>query len=155
MRVAKKRSVSEVIFRCGLMPSRANPNGQMDDVMTEITQTQDRGVITDADTQSEGKITQLVYIPQALGFIVGITFIAAVIVNYVKRDELTSELQRSHFRWQIRTFWYSVLWTVIGAVTSMVVVGYFILLFAVAWTLYRVIRGWLCLYDGKPMYSKA
>ena len=77
---------------------------------------------------------------------------AAVIVNYVKRDELTSELQKSHFRWQMRTFWFSLLWTVVGGILAFVVVGYFIILANIAWTIYRVVGGWLRLNDGKPMY---
>lgn len=112
----------------------------------------EKAVVTDATTQSEGKITQLVYILQAVGIFIGITFLAAVIVNYVKRGELTSELQKSHFRWQIRTFWWSFLWMVIGSALVVVVVGYFIVLANLVWTIYRIARGWLRLNDGKPMY---
>lgn len=112
----------------------------------------EQAVVTDATTQSEGRVTQLVYILQALGLVVGITFLAAVIVNYVKRGELTSELQKSHFRWQIRTFWFSLLWMVIGSVLAVVVVGYFIVIANLVWTIFRIARGWLRLNDGKPMY---
>lgn len=100
--------------------------------MTEQAQ----AVVTDADTQAEGKVTQLVYILQAIGFIFGITFLAGVIVNYVKRGELTSDLQKSHFRWQIRTFWFSFLWTVVGGILSFVFIGYFIILANIVWTIF-------------------
>ncbi len=120
--------------------------------MTEQAQAAENAVVTDADTQAEGKVTQLVYILQAIGFLFGITFLAGVIVNYVKRGELTSELQKSHFRWQIRTFWFSFLWTVVGGILSFVVIGYFIILANIIWTIYRVARGWLRLNDAKPMY---
>lgn len=99
----------------------------------------------------KGKIT-LVYILQAIGFFVGLTFIAGVIVNYVQRSELHSDLAVSHSRWQIRTFWFSLLWTVVGSVLAFVFVGYFILLGNLIWTLYRVIKGWIRLNSNEPMY---
>ncbi len=106
------------------------------------------GVLPESE---KGDVT-LVYILQAVGFFFGVTFLAAVIVNYVKKDDVRSEIARSHFRWQIRTFWFSALWCVVGTVLAFVVVGYFIILANVCWTLYRVIRGWLRLNDGKPAY---
>lgn len=93
------------------------------------------------------------YLLQALGFIVGLTFIAAVIVAYIKRDEAGDSWVASHYRWQIRTFWFSLLWMVLGAVLTFFVIGWLILIFAMIWTLYRIIRGWLCFADGRPMYT--
>ena len=94
----------------------------------------------------------IVYILQAIGFVVGVTFIAAVILNYVQRNELKTEIARSHSRWQIRTFWFSLLWSALGILSSMVLVGYFILLGNLIWTLYRVIKGWVRLNKSEPMY---
>ncbi|MCM2680646.1 DUF4870 family protein [Echinimonas agarilytica] len=97
--------------------------------------------------------TTLVYGLQAAGFIVGLTFIAAVILNYIKRDEVEGTLYESHFRWQIRTFWFSVLWSIIGALLSVVIVGFIVLFANAVWVIYRIIKGWLALNDEKPMYS--
>jgi len=94
----------------------------------------------------------LVYALQAASFLLGITFLAAVIVNYVKREEIAGTWLESHFIWQIRTFWWSVLWGVLGLVLTLVLIGFFILIADGIWVLYRIIKGWLKLNDGKPMY---
>ncbi|MGB1091891.1 MAG: DUF4870 family protein, partial [Oceanobacter sp.] len=60
-----------------------------------------------------------------------------------------------HFRWQIRTFWFSLLWLVIGVLTSFIVIGYLIIGANSLWLLYRIVRGYLCLRDQRPMYQGA
>jgi uncharacterized membrane protein len=60
----------------------------------------------------------------------------------------------SHFLWQIRTFWYGLLWGVIGMLLLVLVVGYFILIANTIWLLYRIIKGWLRLSEGKEMYTE-
>ncbi len=52
----------------------------------------------------------LVYGLQAASFFFGITAIAAVIINYVKKDDVLNTWLASHFRWQIRTFWFGLFW---------------------------------------------
>ena len=98
------------------------------------------------------RITHIVYLLQALSFIFGITYIFAIIVNYVKLDDVRGTWLESHFRWQIRTFWFSLLWFVIGVASFVIVVGYFILLANTIWMIYRIIKGWLRLNDNKSMY---
>ena len=93
----------------------------------------------------------MVYILQALGFLIGITFIAAIIVNLIKKGDMQSELAKSHMSWQLRTGLWSFAWCVIGGMTMMLIVGYFIVIGAVIWTIYRVVRGWLALSDNKPI----
>lgn len=108
--------------------------------------------IADGDIKSLGT---LVYLLQAVGLFIGITFIAGVIVNYLKRAEVAGTWMESHFRWQIRTFWFSLLWGVVGLATLIVAVGYFILLANAVWVVYRIVRGWLALNDGREMYAAA
>ncbi|MBQ0720671.1 MAG: hypothetical protein KBT88_09725 [Gammaproteobacteria bacterium] len=98
-------------------------------------------------------ITTVVYVLQALSFVIGLSFIAAVIVNYVKQSEVEGTWLESHFLWQIRTFWYSVLWSIIGFVLVFVLVGYLVLLADAIWVLYRIIKGWMNLSEGKAMYT--
>ena len=88
-------------------------------------------------------------------FLTGWPSIIAVIVNYVKRSEVRGTWLDSHFSWQIRTFWFAVLWVLVGLVLFATVVG---ILFAWAiwaitgiWVLYRIIRGWLALVSQKAM----
>jgi len=104
-----------------------------------------------ADEKSLKTLTMVVYLLQALGFIVGITWIVAVIMNYVKRDEVRGTWLESHFRWQIRTFWWGLLWSVVGGVLLLVLVGYLVLVATAIWVIYRIVKGWLYLNDGKPL----
>jgi len=104
--------------------------------------------------QPEKNIATLVYGLQAASFLVGITFIAAVIVNYIKRDDVHGTWLESHFRWQIRTFWFGILWSTLGLLTFAFVIGYFILLANAVWIVYRIIKGWLRLNEGKTMYTE-
>jgi len=90
-------------------------------------------------------------------FLSGWPSIIAVILNYVKRGEARETWLYSHFSWQLRTFWYALLWLVIGAVLFLTVAG---IPFALAvwfgtgiWVLYRLIRGWLALSSRQPMPS--
>ena len=97
-------------------------------------------------------ITTFVYALQALSFFFGITFIVAVIINYVKMEDTGSTWLRSHFRWQIRTFWYGVFWSIIGMATFFIVIGYIILVVNALWVLYRIVKGWLRLVENHEMY---
>ena len=90
-------------------------------------------------------------------FVFGVPSIIAVVINYLKRDEASGTFIESHFRWQIRTFWFSLLWCVIAAVLFITIVGIplaLIVVFAAGiWAIYRIARGWLALRDRKPMYT--
>jgi len=88
-------------------------------------------------------------------FVFGFPSIIAVIINYVKRSEARGTWLESHFRWQIRTFWFALLWVVIGVVLFVTVIGIPVVIagaIALAiWIIYRIVRGWIRLNDGKPM----
>src|SRR6185295_5049913 len=71
--------------------------------------------------------TQLVYVLQSVGMIFGITWIAAVVVNYVKLDQARGTWLESHFRWQMRTFWFGLLWHALGVLTVWIFIGFAIL----------------------------
>ena len=103
--------------------------------------------------KSVRNVTMLVYALQALYFFFGITLFAAIIINYVKRDDVKNTWLESHFRWQIRTFWFSLLWTAIGFVTLIFFIGYIILSATMFWFIYRIAKGWLNLANGKEMYQ--
>ena len=105
------------------------------------------------DEAAAKSAAQLVYILQAVGFFIGFTWIAAVIVNYVRLDEARGTWVESHFRWQIRTFWFGLLWGAIGGITSLVFVGFVILAANYVWLIYRVVKGWLRFSEGKTMYE--
>ena len=87
--------------------------------------------------------------------LVGLLGIIGVIVCYVKRDDAQGTWVASHFRWLIRTFWYSTLWGVIGGIFAVTIIGLIVAipLWAATsiWVLYRVIRGYLLFKDSKPV----
>jgi uncharacterized membrane protein len=104
-----------------------------------------------ADEKSLKTLTTVVYALQAAGFLVGITWIVAIVIDYVKRDEAKGSWLESHFRWQIRTFWWGLLWGALGVITFLIVVGWLILVADAIWIIYRIVKGWLYLNDNKPI----
>jgi uncharacterized membrane protein len=92
-------------------------------------------------------------------FLIGWPSIIAVIMNYIKRSEANGTWLESHFRWQIRTFWYGAFWAALCGIFVVLTLG--IGLFVVwlplgilaLWFIYRVVRGWMALRDRRPMYA--
>jgi uncharacterized membrane protein len=103
--------------------------------------------------QSAKTLTTVIYALYAGFFIAGISAVIAVVINYVKRDDMAGTWLASHFRWQIRTFWFGLLWVALGVLTYLILIGWLILAFACVWFIYRIIKGWLYLNDNKPMYG--
>jgi uncharacterized membrane protein len=94
-----------------------------------------------------------VYVLQIASVFIGVTLIAGVIINYVKRRDVEGTWLESHFRWQIRTFWWTLLWFGVGLALIVIVVGLFVLMAAAIWLLYRAIKGWVELEERRPMYD--
>jgi uncharacterized membrane protein len=88
-------------------------------------------------------------------FLFGWPSIIAVILNYVKRSDVRGTWLDSHFSWQIRTFWFALLWVLIGAILVVTVIGipfaYVLWWVTGLWVLYRIIRGVLALSSQRPM----
>ena len=96
-------------------------------------------------------LTTVIYALYALSLFAGISAIVAIVLNYIKREDAQGTWMESHFSWQIRTFWWSVLWLVLGAATWIILVGWIVWGVAGVWFIYRIAKGWLNLNDGKPM----
>ena len=94
-------------------------------------------------------------------FLFGWPSIIAVIINYVKRDEVRGTWLESHFTWQIRTFWFALLWAAVVALVSIplafVVIGFGTWVLGMfvlgVWAIYRIGRGWLALNKHQAMPS--
>ena len=109
-------------------------------------------------------------------FTAGLLWIVPIVMNYAKRHDADGSWLATHFDWQIKTFWYSIVWFVLGIViiafalggfgVSMLTdssnnmaigsvllagVGLLIMLFTFIWHLYRIIRGWIALTDNRPV----
>lgn len=141
--------------------------------MNLTTQGSGAGDVVDVPAESLVNLTHLIYALHALSVVIGIAgsatvvgsfvfglpSIVAVILNYVKRSDVRGTYLDSHFSWQIRTFWWSVLWGLIALVVTLVliatIVGILLYWLPIAvvgiWIGYRVIRGWLALRDARPI----
>jgi uncharacterized membrane protein len=92
-------------------------------------------------------------------FLTGWPSIIAVIINYVKRSDVRGTFLDSHFSWQLRTFWYAVLWVFVILLLIITVIGIpvaWVVAIAVGlWVLYRIIRGWMNLASRTAMPMKS
>jgi uncharacterized membrane protein len=92
-------------------------------------------------------------------FLTGWPSIIAVIMNYLKRSEARGTWLESHFRWQIRTFWYGLLWVSLCWLVVILTlgIGVFVVWLPLGivglWFIYRIVRGWLSLSERRPMYT--
>jgi len=89
-------------------------------------------------------------------FVGSVPSIVAVILNYLKQRDARGTWLESHYRWQIRTFWYAIGWVLLAAVLILTLIGiplaFAILIGVSIWLVYRIARGWLRLQDRRPMY---
>ena len=119
------------------------------------------------------KLTHVIYALHALSLVTGIIgaatvvgafltgwpSILAVILNYAKRSEVRGTWLESHFRWQIRTFWFGLLWVTLCALFIIATLGIGLLIawlplsLVGLWFIYRIARGWLRLMEHRPMYT--
>jgi uncharacterized membrane protein len=98
------------------------------------------------------QITLVVYILQALSFFMGITAVVGIVINYVKKEDAAGTLYESHFDWQIRTFWWGLVWSVLGVILILALgLGFIVLFVAWIWAIYRVVKGWLKWNDQQPV----
>ncbi len=94
-----------------------------------------------------------------VSFLFSLPSIAAVILNYVKRSDVRGTWLDSHFRWQIRTFWYGLLWVSLCALFVLFTLGIGLLIvwlplgLVAIWFMYRIARGWMRLAANRPMYA--
>lgn len=118
-------------------------------------------------------ITYLLYVLSY--FTAGLLWVVPIFMNYAKRREADGTWLATHFDWQIKTFWYSIVWFVVGvgiitfalgsfgvsmmadsgniAVGSVLLasLGFIVMGVTFIWHLYRIVRGWIALTDGRPV----
>ena len=121
--------------------------------MTELTTTSDETL------RSNKTLTWVIYGLYGASFLIGITWIVAIILNYVKRGDVAGTYLESHFTWQIRTFWFAMLWAclifLVGAILAIVLVGFAVWIVGFIalgiWAIYRIARGWMALNARQPL----
>jgi uncharacterized membrane protein len=93
----------------------------------------------------------LIYALYALNFVTGFTAIIGVIIAHIKKGEAQGSVCDTHFSYQIRTFWWGLVWALVAAITIFIGIG-FVLAFAVSiWFIYRIVKGFLRINDGLPV----
>ena len=90
-------------------------------------------------------------------FSAGLFSVVAMIINYLKRGDLPDDFYRSHFRWQARSFWFTLLWLLLSAPlwALLLAPGWIAWSLIGLWYLYRFIRGWWAFTEGRPMPTPA
>ncbi len=88
-------------------------------------------------------------------FIFGIPSIIAIIINYAMQSDARGTFLESHFRWQIRTFWFAALWAIVAMMVFFTLIGipfaWALIVGVGLWVVYRIARGWLALAKGEPL----
>lgn len=107
--------------------------------------------VADEKNASLKTLTTVIYALYALALFAGVSAIVAIVLNYIKLDDTRGTWLESHFRWQISTFWWSVVWCVVGWLTFIILIGWVVWGVAFVWFVYRIAKGWLNLNDNKPM----
>ena len=122
---------------------------------------------------SYNHITYLLYVISY--FTAGLLWIVPIIMNYAKRHDADGSWLATHFDWQIKTFWYSIVWFIIGimiitfalggfgvsmfadssniAIGSLLLASFGLIIMGLTfiWHFYRIVRGWIALTDGRPV----
>jgi uncharacterized membrane protein len=105
-----------------------------------------------ATHQSEKNLVTVVYALQAATFAIGITYFIAPVINYYKRSAVAGTWLESHFRWQLDTFWFSLIAAVIGiALMPLGLISLMILTGDSMWFVFRIVRGWSQLSRSEPV----
>ncbi|RQO33295.1 hypothetical protein DBR37_13870 [Herminiimonas sp. KBW02] len=114
-------------------------------------------LVLDSSLQSAKNLAWWLYLGHAasLVFSLGAFSFIPLIINYVKREDAANTFVYSHHSWQIRSFWWYLVWMAVGGLLFMTIIGIpaAFLLWTVAWIwkLYRLIKGIVDLNDNKPM----
>ena len=125
------------------------------------------------DQDSNRTLTIALYVLYIVAiFSAGILALVALVINYIKRDSVQGSIFESHFTWQIRTFWWYLIWNIIAFIpffflfftgnnpdlfagTALGATAFCLIVVAVSWVwiVYRAIRGIIAVNDNKPMYQ--
>lgn len=103
------------------------------------------------DTAAYKQYNLISYIFHLLGFFVGITPLIAIIMNYIKRDEMRGTWLESHVDWQIKTFWFSLLGYILGGLLTVILIGFVIIFLVFVWHVYRLVKGLIALNENNPI----
>jgi len=108
--------------------------------------------LSNEELQALKRVTATVYLCQALSFIFAtLPLLVGLAFNLYRRKEVQETWLESHFKWQIKTCWVTLLGILISAITFGTGIGIFTLFTTILWLVYRITMGWLSLTDGEPI----
>jgi len=102
-------------------------------------------------SENDRTLLKITYFLFALSIIFGLTAIAGVIIAHIKIKDVRGTLLESHYQWLIRTFWIGLAMSVVAMILMWVFVGVVLMLAVAVWYIYRLVKGFLRLNDGKPI----
>jgi uncharacterized membrane protein len=91
-----------------------------------------------------------IYLLYCVGYFTGVTALMGVIIAYVKRDD-ADPVMRSHYQFQIRTFWIGLSYLVIGFLLCAVLIGFLVLLWWFVWSMVRIVKGIILVSEHRPI----
>ncbi|WP_299194872.1 DUF4870 domain-containing protein [uncultured Amphritea sp.] len=100
--------------------------------------------------KDKGGNAKLIYILYLASLVFGITGLVGLIMAYINKDD-ASDWLKTHYQWQIRTFWMGLLYTVIGLITTSILIGFLILLLNLIWFIIRCVKGLSALEKQQPL----
>lgn len=103
------------------------------------------------DPETLKNIAMVCYALQTAGLVFWVPFVVAAMIAYLKRDDAQGTWIASHLRWQVRTFWFGLAGMGVGWVLHFILIGYLVMGITVLWLIYRIVKGWLFLYDRRPI----
>ncbi|WP_095497614.1 DUF4870 family protein [Paraferrimonas haliotis] len=99
-------------------------------------------------SSDNSKIAKIVYVLYVVNLLLGVTALVGIIVAYIYRGS-SSAMVAEHFRYQIRTFWMGLLYSVIAGLTWTIMIGWLVLIFYVIWLIIRSVKGFKALAENK------
>lgn len=110
-------------------------------------------MVTSKQLNTLNKITIFIYVLQLISLFTAIPMFIAVIINYVRYKDVKGTWYESHFRWQMNTFWYGLLFYFVGVCLHFYIIGFVIMAITWFWQLYRILKGCITFSEHHPMYE--
>ena len=110
----------------------------------------DGEVLPPAGDPTDGGTAKVIYILYLIALVVPITAIVGVVMAYLNMDSAPPWL-RTHYRFQTRTFWIGLLYSLAGGITAIALVGWLVLLFTLVWLVVRCVKGMGWVEKGEPV----
>ena len=124
---------------------------------TESNNTESSNTAANVVNTSNSEVKNYVfiaYVTYAVGLLILFTPVIGVILAFIKRDEAQGSIYASHIDYLIKTFWVSLVGTVLGTFTTLILIGWLILLVTAIWFIYRVVIGLIKLNEDKPVSTQ-